>query len=228
MGVNITSEQVKAFWEYMAVKYDFKIVSKDDSEAMKIIAWSLDQMHVLSRKKFLERYTTTICLGEWRAVYVPFEIGSDERSFISQAITCVHEAQHVVQADREIEQPMRYLVSDTSRAFYEADALRTNMEMYWFFTGELLSARKLTDGLKNYSIKAGDRRIAKKHLIIASKTIQHGGVITGTSKTAIKWWRRQLATGTLYKPDQNFPVIRPIGVNEKKKKGVAALERQSE
>lgn len=192
--MKVTGKQVKAFWKYMAKKYDFDIVTKGDAKEMKIVGWALERMDVQSKKDFLKKYTTTICLGAWRCVYVPFEIGKGTQAqLIGQIETCVHECQHVRQADRNPAQPLKYLASDTSRAFYEADAYRTNMEMHWYLTGRLLSAKKLANLLKGYSIGKSDRYIAEKHLIIASKVVKRGGVISGVSKVSIRWWKKRLA-----------------------------------
>lgn len=190
--VEITGTDVKAFWQYMSKEYDFEIVTKKDAAEMKVVGWFLDRMNIQKKSVFMERYTTTICLGPWRCVYVPFEIGTgDQKELISQIVICAHECQHVVQADREPAQPMKYLLSDASRAYYEADAYRVNLELHWFFTKRLLSAEKLASKLRHYSIGAADRRIAEKHLVIAAKVVKRGGVITGVSKETIAWWKEK-------------------------------------
>ena len=186
----VTGAQVKAFWKYMAKKYDFDIVDKDSAREMKMIAGILDAMGVQSKKQFLKQYTTTIVIGNWRAVYVPFEIGKGSQAqLISQIVTCVHECQHVVQADRDVIFFAKYLADDTNRANYEAQAYGVSMEMHYYFYGTVLSPKALANKLKNYSVGKADRRSAEKQLIALSKTVKHGGVINKTSKTAIKWWR---------------------------------------
>jgi len=190
--MKVTGKDVESFWKYMAKKYDFKIVQKGDAQEMRAIGWALDLMGVQTKDDFLRSYTTTVIVGGWRCVYVPFEIGDGSQAqLINQIATCVHECQHVVQADRDPSQPMKYLTSDASRAYYEADAYRATMEMFFFFTGKLLPPKSLANILKSYSIGKADRRIAEKHLIIAGKVVKRGGVITGTSKVAIKWWKRR-------------------------------------
>lgn len=192
MAVRVDGKSVVSFWKYMSKKYDFKVVSKSDAVEMRVVAWAMDMMNVMNVDDFLDKYSTTVCLGWWRVVYVPFEIGKgNQNQLIGQIATCVHESQHVVQATRDPGQPMKYLTSDSNRAFYEADSNRATMEMYYYFTGRVLSPRKLSDGLMHYSVGAADRRVCRKHLIIASKVIGRGGIITGTSKTAIRWWRRK-------------------------------------
>lgn len=194
----VSGEDVKAFWKYMSNKYNFDIVTKGNAAEMKIIAWALDQMDIQNQSDFLKKYTTTVCLGGWRAVYVPFEIGKGTQAqLIHQISVAVHESQHIVQADRDPTQPLKYLASDTSRAYYEADGYRATMEMYWFLTGRLLSPRTLANKLRGYSVGAADRRIAEKHLVIAAKVVKRGGVITGTSKVAIRWWKRKIVTNRI-------------------------------
>jgi hypothetical protein len=191
-GTRITGEQVKAFWKYMSNKYNFQVIDKGDSEMMKLVAWALDMMEIQDADYFMKNYTTTVTFGEWRAVYVPFEIGKGTQAqLIAQVETCVHECQHVVQADRDPMHSIKYLTNDTHRAYYEADAYRTNMEMHWFFTMTLLSPKTLANKLKGYSVGAVDRRICEKHLIIAAKVVERGGVISGTSKVAIAWWKKR-------------------------------------
>jgi len=177
----------------MSKKYDFEIVQKKDSKGMRLVAWALDLMEIQDKDKFLNSYTTTIVVGGHRVVYVSFDIGKgSQASLVRQVGVCVHESQHVVQADRESIQPIKYLTSDTNRAYYEADCYRATMEMHWFFTGRLLSPKKLANELKGYSVGRADRRIAEKHLVIASKVVKRGGVITGTSKVAIRWWKKRV------------------------------------
>jgi hypothetical protein len=190
----ITSKQVKDFWKYMAKKYNFDIVDKDNAREMKIVGGILDAIGVQSKKEFLENYTTTVCIGDWRAVYVPFEIGKgNQAQLIKQVIICVHEAQHAVQASRNKLMFAKYLADDTNRANYEAEAYGVTMEMHYFFYGTVRSPKLLADKLKRYSIGKADRRTVEKTLISLSKTVKYGGVINGTSKVAIKWWRSKLS-----------------------------------
>jgi len=198
--MHVTGDQVKAFWKYMSKKYGFQIVQKDNAVAMQIVGWALEQMDIQDQDEFLSRYSTTVCLGDFKAVYIPFEIGKgNQAQLIAQILTCVHETEHVLQAKRDPLQPVKYLQSDANRAFYEADAYRTNMEMYWFFTGKLIAPKSLANLLKGYSVGKADRRIAEKHLKIASKVVERGGVISTPSKVAIRWWKAQKKTAKFRK-----------------------------
>jgi hypothetical protein len=65
------------------------------------------------------------------------------------------------------------------------------MEIYWFFTGKLIKPATLANTLKYYGVRKGDIRVTKKHLVISAEVVKRGGVITGPSKVAIAWWKRQ-------------------------------------
>ena len=187
----ITSKQVKDFWKYMGRAYRFKVIDKSNATEMRIVGWALDMMGIQNRKNFLKNFTTTV----GNRVYIPFEIGKGtQRQLVQQVITCTHEAQHVAQYRRDHSFLLKYLLSDSSRALYEADAYRTNMEIYWWFYKKLLSPGMLANKLKSYSVGKSDIRVVKKHLLSASKTVKYGGVITGTSKKAIRWLNRNVKT----------------------------------
>ena len=189
----ITSKQVKAFWAYMQKKYRFSVVQKANADEMKAIAWALDLMQIKNHKEFMKNYTTT--LGN--VVYVNFVIGKgNQAQLINQIKTCVHETQHVLQYRRNVARFVyNYLASDAARTHYEVDAYRTTMEMHYFFYGKVLSPSKTANKLKGYSVGAGEIHVARKHLKVAAKVIKHGVIISGGSKTAIRWMRKNKIRG---------------------------------
>lgn len=195
----LTGKDVVDFWKYSSKKYGFSIIQKKNNAEMKVVSWALDSMNIMDKEYFMDNCTVTVCLGDWQSVYVPFELGTFElgkgskskSQLVNQVATCVHESQHAVQAKRDKMQPMKYLASDTQRAFYEADAYRATMEMHYYFTGKFPSPGILANLLRGYSVGMADRRICEKHLIIAAKVIRRGGVISGVSKDAIRWFRRK-------------------------------------
>jgi len=205
----LTKEHVVGLWKFMAKKYNFEVVNKRDSGIMDAIGVFLDTMNIQDKDMFMDNCAVTISTMVKNRVYVPFEIGEADRvSLAGQVKTCAHEAQHVVQHSRDWMFNAKYLASDTARASYEADAYRANMELEWYLTGRLLSPAGLANNLKAYSIGAADRKIAEKHLLIASKMVKEGYIITGTSKSAIGYLRRCM------------PLMRgyhPIGVSKKRK-----------
>lgn len=190
--MKVTSTQVKRFWKYMSRKYKFEVVNKKDAFEMQLVAWALEQMGILDEKTFMEHYSVTIPLGKLRRVYVPFEIGKGTQGQLKgQVLNCCHETQHVVQANEDYLFAIRYLGSDTRRALYEMEALRTDMEMAFFIAGHVLSPVVLSNKLKAYSIGKKDRRTVHTHLKACKKIVERGGVYSSVSKNAIRWWKKQ-------------------------------------
>lgn len=187
----LTGKDVVDFWRYMGRVYGFEVKSKADSEFMVLVSQFLGAIGVQDPKVFMEKFTTTI----GRDVYVPFEIGKGNQSeLIGQVVTCVHEAQHVVQYGRdEVGFVGRYTLNKTARAHYEMDAYRTNFEMYWFLTGKMLNVKAVAGLLVSYGVDAVDMRVVEKHLVVSSKVVRNGVVVSGTSKVAQKWLRKRLA-----------------------------------
>lgn len=201
--IALTGKNVKAFWAYMCKKYNCTVIDKKSADEMKIVAWFLDLMDITDDSEFLDKYATTI----GRRIYVPFEIGKGNYwQLLQQVAVCVHECQHVVQYSRDKSKfVFSYLYSDAARTHYETDAMRCNMEMYWFFTSRLLSASSLANKLRYYGVGSADRRVAKKHLVISGEVVKRGGVVMGPSKVAIKWWKRRV-------PRKAVPKIKNIRI----------------
>ena len=184
----IKSSQVVKFWDVMGDKYDFSVHDKRKSGNMDRISRLLDMIGVQDRQAFMENYTTT--LGD--DVYIPFSLGKGrQREMVNQIITCVHEVQHVLQYRRN---PMRffsnYALSDAARTHYEVDAYRTNMEIWYYLKGTILSPRGLSKCLEGYGVSKGDIHVAEKHLRVSAKLLKHGVIVSGVSKDAIKIMRR--------------------------------------
>ena len=191
--MRITGKQVQQFWRYMSKKYKFDVVDKNDAIEMKLVAWMLEQMGIMAEQVFLDGYSTTISLGNMRKVYVPFDIGKGNQNALkNQVLICGHETKHVMQGQQERRFLLKYLGSDTARAYYEMDALRVDMELAHFLSGKCPNPRTLANKLKMYSIEAPDRRTVEKHLKAAKKIVERGGVSTGISKDAIRWWKKKL------------------------------------
>ena len=186
--MELRKEDVIDFWDHMSKKYKFDVIQKDTSVAMHAAGFALDAIGVTNKEKFMEDFAVTLANN----VYVPFHVGDGKESeLLGQVMVAVHESQHVLQWRRNPLKFMRnYLFNDAARAHYEAEAYRTNMEIYHFFTGKMLSPTKLANLLKNYGVDAGDIRVTRKNLESSRRVIENGYVISGVSKHAIKWWKK--------------------------------------
>jgi hypothetical protein len=185
--MKLTPEIVVAFWKHMQSKYQFEVINKAKASEMKAVAKFLGRMGIMDADTFMKRYATTI----GNRVYIPFEIGTGD--LISQVCLCVHETQHTVQFDRNpIKFAALYCASSAGRAHYEADAMTTDMEMTFFLTGRVLDPVKNADRLKAYAVSEADIKVVRKHLKAVASFVKDGGVVSGTSKTAIAWLKKNV------------------------------------
>lgn len=207
---DLTASDVRKFWAYMSKHYNTKVLKKDDDlitiiEAAKnknimglvsglaqlnegdeigLIAMFLDRIDMLDVEKFMTNYTTTLT----DRIYVPFEIGSDERPLLEQVIICAHEHQHVLQWKKDkIAFIIRYLADRAQRALYEAEAWRCSMEVEYFLTGDIPRATGYAKNLADYGCTKDDIEVVNKALRLSKQTIEAGGITTSVGKIAIKW-----------------------------------------
>ncbi len=186
-----TPDEVRSFWKYMQKHYGTKVVSKASSKQMKAIAWALNLLGITDKKAFMERFVTTI----GRTIYVPFDIGCHHEHWDrwQHATVCVHEHQHVEQLKRDgWKFKWRYLTSKAKRAIYEAEAYRSNFEMYFWRYGELPNARKRAEMLRHYGCSNKDIDVVEKYLALSSETIKRGGIVNRATAVAMRWLNQYL------------------------------------
>jgi len=184
MTIKLTAAKVKKFWRGMCDHYGSAVCNKGNAKEMQLVGGFLGALGILNKEDFLKHYATT--LGS--RIYVPFKVGSIDpnHSLISQAVVCVHEHVHVCQdADSEASFGLRYLVDKDYRALCEAKAYRTNMEMWWYLTGECPTAATLAATLKHYGCDARDIKAAEAYLAKAEKMVRKGAIASPVTKTAI-------------------------------------------
>jgi hypothetical protein len=181
----ITSDLVQQLWTHMETTYGSELARKDTPE-MQLIANMLEEIGVMDTESFLLRFTTT--LGN--TIYIPFEIGveTERYNLLSQIIICVHEHQHVKQFnDAGPKFSFDYLADSSHRAAYEVEAMKCNMEIYFWFTGEMLDVARLANKLKRYACTDDDIAVSLKALQMISKTVERGGISSDAGKVAIEW-----------------------------------------
>ncbi|MCP4678293.1 MAG: hypothetical protein GY854_22830, partial [Deltaproteobacteria bacterium] len=124
----------------------------------------------------------------------PFIIGepNDKWDLKSQLDTCVHEHVHVDQLIRHgfARYAYRYLFSTAKRSMYEAEAYRSNMEMYFWRYGRLPSVKKLAAKLKNYGCRSVDIKAVEKYLAASAMAVKQGAIINRASQIGIRWLER--------------------------------------
>jgi len=173
----------------MQTTFGSSVVEKDQAMVMKLTAALLGGLGIMDPAHFMHNFVTT--LG--KTIYIPFELGVEGEgglwSLWSQVRVCVHEHQHVVQADRE-GMPVfgsRYLTSPSYRAGYEAEAFGCDMEMEFWRTGTILDVAQRCAVLQDYGCKPEDIEQAAAMLEVRAGVVGQGVVENQASITAIAW-----------------------------------------
>lgn len=183
----LTPEIVVELADHLAEHFGSSIFTKADAPEMEFIGHMLAEFGVLDAEAFMRRYSTTI----GTRVYLSFEPGAPTPSLLSQVCTLTHEHQHVVQFTRGGTSFIGdYLADPNRRAALEAEALRCNLEMWWWGTGQLRDVGQLAGGLVNYACGPEQIAFAARHLRLDAETVKRGGVAREASKAAISFLDR--------------------------------------
>ncbi|HEU4408397.1 MAG TPA: hypothetical protein VFS43_24245 [Polyangiaceae bacterium] len=184
MPAEPTPEEVRAFWAFLTAHYGTTVVDKADAAEMALVAAFLDRLGVMDRARFLANYTTTI----GRRIYLPFELGKGQDLW-HQMVIAVHEHQHVVQLDRDgwLAFTGGYLLRTATRARYETEAYRTHLELHFWRTGAMLSARDLAAKLRAYGCSGEDVVVAEKVLRLSEPAVRQGAALVPATRVALSW-----------------------------------------
>ncbi len=182
-----TPELVRSFYDFMTDRFRSKVVDKTNAIEMQVVAFALGRAGVVDQHEFLRHYATTI----GRRVYTPYEVGipSDGWDLWSQIVVCAHKHQHIVQYDEAgpIGFTVHYLGSNAERSRYEADALRTNMELHFWRYRQVPSVQALASGLQGYGLNDQDVSVAETILRSSMEPVRRGAIVNYASRVAIDW-----------------------------------------
>lgn len=183
-----TPDQVRGLWAHMNSKYGSVVLQKSSSELMQVVSDFLGKMNISDPQDFMRKYTTTI----GRRIYAPFEIGTpnDNWGLWDQMIVCVHEHQHIVQQDEDgaLAFGWRYVTDAEARAWYEANAYITAVEMdMWRFGKIDYEPESLVQRLSDYGCNADQIAFAGSVIRVLGHATKSGGIVTKSSRDAIAW-----------------------------------------
>ena len=184
--LDVQPEEVWAFWRFMQDHFRTSVINKSSALEMQLVARALNALGIQSRERFLKNFTTTI----GRRIYTPFEVGSPKGGWDlwQQIVICVHEHQHIVQHDREgLSYEISYLADRASRARWEAEAYRSNLELQFWRTGTTPSAQQTASVLKDYGCRPEDIEVAAKSLALSAVSVRKGAVINEATHVALGW-----------------------------------------
>lgn len=183
----LTPQNVKDFWAYMQSRFGSVVVSKNESEVMRVAAALLDTLDIQDKETFMKNFVTT--LGA--TVYIPFQIGMEEGRWPlwGQVRVCVHEHQHILQGRRDgwLAFGSKYLTSSSFRAGYEAEAFGCDLEMEFWRTGQIIDIDQRASVLKSYGCSDADIDMVKQMLTIRAGVVGSGAVETRSAQIAIEW-----------------------------------------
>jgi hypothetical protein len=186
MKINFTSQMIEEYSNHISKIYNIKITSKKNSFLMKFIAWFLNLFNIMSKKVFMNIFTTTI----GKTIYVPFKLGDEacSLSLEGQFVTLIHENQHVLQYMKEgFLFMIKYLISSSARAKYEAEAYSSNLELCYFLHNSLFEISSVANSLKYYNCSQKDIMLATEILNNNVTLIKNGKSICEASAVAILW-----------------------------------------
>jgi len=183
----LTPALVTAYWVHMQKEFGFHIVPKSSSELMKAVAGILNLLSVQDQEVFMTRYVTTL----HKTIYPPFEVSVESALWPlwKQVRVCAHECTHIVQGERDGWPTFdaRYLTSSSFRAGYEAEAFGCDLEMEFWYTGQILDIAQRAAGLKAYACSAEDIHMAELMLRLRAEIVKQGAVETKAAQVAIAW-----------------------------------------
>lgn len=185
MSADVTPQVALDYYSAMLVHFGAEVRDKADDRRMVAAAWWLDALGVMDKKKFLENFTTTI----HSTVFVNFRIADPADNLWDQMTLLAHELQHVHQAQQTgfIHYAGDYLLDPSSRAHYEAEAFRAEMEMDFWRLRRHRDPRALAEKLKSYACGSKEVDYVEQYLLASADTITAGGIISEASQVAITW-----------------------------------------
>lgn len=186
---NPTADDVREFWRVMTSRYGTRIIDKNNSVDMKLVADFLDAMKIVDREAFLRRYVTTIGTRIW----LPFTPGVESGGWTlwEQIVVCVHEHHHVYldrMAGEGLEYEFAYATNSTKRAYIEMECYRCNMCMHWHFLGVALDPVQLAAKLKvGYGCNDADVAMVAKMLKLSLMSIKKGAIPGTATQFAVEY-----------------------------------------
>lgn len=186
MSNDPTPEMVRGLWSLMTSHYGSEVVTKGDSTVMRLAASALQLFGVNQAAEFMSDYTTTI----GKTIFVPFTIGVDSSDWPlwEQIVICVHEHMHVYQWTTEgVTFAARYLISSSARAEYEAEAYRSESELSWWRSKQIIAPATLAAHLTGYGCTQADIASASQIISLSEETIKRGGIVNPPTRIALDW-----------------------------------------
>lgn len=187
MKLTITHDLARGLWAHLSQHYGTTLLNPYCDDARHDVGLVLDIMGIRNHRRFVRERAITIV----DSIYIPFVPGevTDKWLPVDQVAVAIHEHHHVVQS--ELRGSMGfvggYLVRKDVRAALEGEALRTNLELAYWLTGEIADPRPLAASLEAYGCGQDEIASAFNYLCMAIPLVQIGEVQSEVVRIATKW-----------------------------------------
>jgi hypothetical protein len=190
--MNLTPEQVKAFYAAAAKQYDAEFIDKSTSRGMKIIAGFLDAIGVMDKTDFMEHCTTTI----GSSIYFPYTPGvaTPQYPLDEQVSTLAHELVHCCQFDDDpVEFMVLYLTNKSARAEYESAAYAADLEWSWKTRQKGYNITLRAQSLLSYGLGQEHVDFMRQYLEVQDDVFRQGGAVSPVVEWAWRWFQENPA-----------------------------------
>lgn len=187
MSLEITPDQVAAFYKHMQEHFRTRIVTKEDAAGMQMIDAALDALGVSDKEDFLDSYAMSV--GD--RICLPFTPGNDDEPLGNweHILVGAHEHQRVVQYARDgmAQRGPGCLRAPSARARFETEAFLASSEVQRWRWDKPLSHRFIEKKLSTYGCSFEDLQWAQKYLTLGDKSTASGYATTEAGAVAIEW-----------------------------------------
>ena len=178
-----TSAIVRGLYDHLQRRYGSRLVDRSESKPFQVLADLVSLLGIADRESYLRRTVTTI----GHTIYAPFTPGeaSPPYDLWTQIVVAAHEHEHIVQAEEsggDLAFILRYLVSPSDRAVFEARAFFSTFELEYWRYGEVRTSvdtiTKIISG--SYGLGANDVLAARAALVVGLDVARVGGLSPAT------------------------------------------------
>lgn len=187
MRMAITHDLARGLWTYLSDYYGTQVVQSLCDDALHDVGLILDAIGIKNQRAFVRQRALTIV----DTIYTPFVPGEVTGAWmpVDQVAVAIHEHHHAIQA--QLRGAMGYvggyIVRPDVRATYEAEALRTNLEIGYWLTGAVPDPKQLAASLEGYGCGVDHQAAAYNYLCATIPAIKAGEVQSETVRVATRW-----------------------------------------
>jgi hypothetical protein len=163
------------------------VIDKRTASEMQVAARVVRFLGVDRSGDFLHYCASTI----GRRIYLPFEVGTPADGFDlwGQIVAATHACQRVVQYDAlgGLRLAIAYLGSAERRVRLDAEAYRTTLELLFWRTGHVATARTVALAIRSFGATEEDVDLADATIDRYGDRVEQGAVATHAGRFAVDW-----------------------------------------